>query len=68
MATASKSVVVAVGGGRQDLKQVSSLVAGVLKSAGCGGCLSGFDIHLLNETEFFTHNAHVAAKQVHVEG
>lgn len=68
MAAATKTLVVAAGGARQDLKQVQGLVASVLKSAGCQGCLSGFDIHFVNEVEFFAHNLNVATKQLKIEG
>ncbi len=67
MAAASKAVVVAAGA-RHDLKQVQALVASVLKHGGCPACLSGFDIHLMNEVEFFTHNVNISTKQLHVEG
>ncbi len=68
MPRGTKTVVVAVGGPHQDLRHAQALLAGVLKNAGCQACLSGYDIHFINEVELFAHNAQVAAKQVHVEG
>ena len=61
---AAKSVIVAVGGGRHDLKQAQNLLANILKEAGCQGCLSGYDIHFVNEGELFAHGAQVNVKQV----
>ncbi|MDQ6944060.1 MAG: hypothetical protein M3169_16300 [Candidatus Eremiobacteraeota bacterium] len=66
MAARTKAVVVAIGGPHQDLKHAQGLLAQVLKDAGCGGCISGFDIHLINEGELFAHNVQVNAKQIQV--
>jgi hypothetical protein len=64
MAARTKAVVVATGGPHHDLKQAQALLANVLREVGCGGCLSGFDIHFINEGEIFAHNAQINAKQV----
>jgi hypothetical protein len=64
MATRGKSVIVAIGGPHHDLKQAQNLLGNVLREVGCGGCLSGYDIHFINEGELFAHNFQVNAKQV----
>jgi hypothetical protein len=65
MATSVRSLVVATGGTHhQTLPQAQALLANILKRGGCGGCLSGLDIHFVNETQIFTHNVTVTPQQV----
>jgi hypothetical protein len=70
MATSSrsKSLVVAVGGPHTDLKHAQALLATVLGKGGCPNCYSGFDIHFVNEVEFFAHNVKINATDIQAHG
>jgi Tfp pilus assembly protein PilW len=64
-----KSIIVATSRPQHNLKQAQALLAGVLKQAGHPGCLSGFDIHFIDEVTLYAHNAQVTPAQVHsIEG